>query len=53
MVAVNCDELKNTVERFWPLRRTTEFTLKPLPSTVREKLGPPAATVGGLIEVTI
>jgi len=53
MVAANCVELTNVVGRFMPLTRTIAFAEKPLPMAVKEKLGLPAATVAGLIEVRI
>jgi hypothetical protein len=47
IVAVNCDRLTNVVARGLPFQYTSEPATKPVPFTVRVKLGPPGATLAG------
>ena len=49
--AVKVVEFKKVVERLFPLNRTTDPTVKPVPFTVSVKPRPPARTVAGEIAV--
>lgn len=49
--AVSSPEFTNVVESADPFHCTTELEMKPLPFTCKVKAGPPAVTLGGLMEV--